>query len=143
MHSLLFTLSTLLAFAAVHAAPQGQPSGAPTCTFSCPPQDQLGFNLGVHTDDGTNLFCSYPAVDGEDPNDFFCRYSDTNGGLTQDNDASLCPVSAPSSGCNTRRNAVARAPAPPMAAPVARAPTPGDIKMRANLKKRKPVPVDA
>ena len=79
MQSLLFTLSALLALAAVHAAPQGsQPSNVPTCTFSCPPQDQLGFNLGVHSDDGTNLFCSYPALDGEDPNDFFCRYSDVS-----------------------------------------------------------------
>ena len=78
MYSLLFTLSALLALAAVHAAPQGQPSNVPTCTFSCPPQDQSGFALGVHSDDGTNLFCSYPAVEGEDPNDFFCKYSDVS-----------------------------------------------------------------
>jgi len=36
------------------------------------------------------FFCSYPAVAGEDPNDFFCTYSPTTGALVQDNDAGLC-----------------------------------------------------
>ncbi|EDR01552.1 uncharacterized protein LACBIDRAFT_295587 [Laccaria bicolor S238N-H82] len=142
MHSLLFTLSALLALAAVHAAPGSQPSNVPTCTFSCPPVDQLGFAVGAHSNDGTNLFCSYPAVAGEDANDFFCKYSETTGALTQDHDAGLCAATATSS-CITRRSAVPRAPAPPMAAPVARAPTPEEVKRRASLKRRKPVPVEA
>jgi hypothetical protein len=78
MHSLSFTLSVLLAFVAVHAAPQGQPSGAPSCTYNCPQADEAGFALGTSSDDGTNLFCSYPAFAGENPDDFYCKYSDVS-----------------------------------------------------------------
>ena len=89
-----------------------------------PPSDDFGFpiggsfgssyfnvNLTPTVDIGTNalgqitswnisegIFASYPAVAGEDPNDFFCDYraSTTTGGdslsLTLDNDAGLCPA---------------------------------------------------
>jgi hypothetical protein len=75
MHLSFFTLIALFALAAVRAVPAGQPSGAPSCTHTCPSTDQAGFPLGNSSDDGTTLFCSYPAFPGEDPNDFFCKYS--------------------------------------------------------------------
>ena len=82
-----------------------------------PSQDDLGFALGVNdfitpfdvvvgTDASGNitswditetLFASYPAVPGENPNDFYCKYSvSTSTSLDQsalsvDNDAGLCP----------------------------------------------------
>jgi hypothetical protein len=47
--------------------------------FSCPPTDQLGFAVGPppnYQNTSTDpIFCSYPAFEGEDPNDFFCTYS--------------------------------------------------------------------
>jgi len=63
----------------------------PTPSFECPATDVAGFPLEVHDD---TLFCSYPAVPGEDPNDFFCRYDPLTGALVLDNDAGLCPASA-------------------------------------------------
>ena len=78
MHPLSFALSALLAFVAVRAAPQGQPSGAPTCRYNCPPTDNAGFALGRSSDDGTTLFCSYPLYAGENPDDFDCKYSDVS-----------------------------------------------------------------
>ncbi|KDQ49753.1 hypothetical protein JAAARDRAFT_82108 [Jaapia argillacea MUCL 33604] len=98
MYRVAFILlaSVLSVFAAV--APR-TPSGIASC-YSCPGTDGLGFGVGQHTNDGTTLFCSYPAVPGEDPNDFFCDYSATDGHLTQDNDAGLCPGSATSSACS-------------------------------------------
>ncbi|KIK05415.1 hypothetical protein K443DRAFT_675194 [Laccaria amethystina LaAM-08-1] len=141
MHPLSFTLSVLLAFVAVHAAPS-QPSGAPTCTYSCPQVDEAGFGLGNNSNDGTTVFCSYPAFAGEPPNDFFCTYSNTDGHLTQDHDAGFCPATAVQSCGSRRRGALKRAPAPPMVAPVARALTP-EMKVRAQLKKRQPVRVEA
>jgi hypothetical protein len=82
-----------------------------------PPTDTLGFPVGVFNFEppfaveiGTNaagnitswdineiLFASYPAVPGEDPFDFFCRYRVTTSTsvdqrvLTEDNNAGLCP----------------------------------------------------
>jgi hypothetical protein len=53
-----------------------QYAGCYASCYQCPPQDNLGFQLAQHSDAGGTLFCSYPAVAGEDPNDFFCRYSD-------------------------------------------------------------------
>ena len=78
MHPLPFALSILLAFVAVRAVPQGQPSGAPTCTYSCPPEDEASFALGTNSDNGTSLLCSYPAFAGENPDDFYCKYSDVS-----------------------------------------------------------------
>ena len=78
MCPLSFTLSVLLVFVAVRAAPQGQPSGAPACTYSCPPVDLGGFDVGTVSDEGTTLFCSYPAIAGESPDDFYCKYSDVS-----------------------------------------------------------------
>jgi hypothetical protein len=44
--------------------------------FTCPPTDNLGFAVADHSVDSSGvLFCSYPAVAGENPNDFFCTYS--------------------------------------------------------------------
>jgi hypothetical protein len=60
----------------------------------CPPQDQLGFSLGDSNTSTDPIFCSYPAVPGENPNDFFCTYSRTTGALVTDNDAGLCQPNA-------------------------------------------------
>jgi hypothetical protein len=40
------------------------------------------------------MFCSYPAVPGENPNDFFCTYDFNTGTLVTDNDAGFCPANA-------------------------------------------------
>ena len=50
------------------------PSQGPNC-FRCPPEDQLGFAVAQKDENSNPIFCSYPAVEGEDPNDFFCTYS--------------------------------------------------------------------
>jgi MYXO-CTERM domain-containing protein len=69
-------------------------AGPARADFTCPPTDQLGFALGPGSGGGDPLFCSYPAVAGEDPNDFFCTYSLTTGALVEDHDAGLCPPNA-------------------------------------------------
>src|SRR5262249_55355820 len=69
---------------AAHAVP---------CTFTCPSQDQGGFDLG-ESDPGPPLFCSYPADPNEDPHDFYCTYDTATGELVQDVDADLCPSNA-------------------------------------------------
>jgi len=77
------------------------PSSTPPANcYTCPGADSLGFTVGSTSDSNGALFCSYPAVPGEDPNDFFCNYSDTTGALTDDNDAGLCPTTAVSGPCN-------------------------------------------
>jgi hypothetical protein len=43
--------------------------------YACPPEDQLGFALGEKDENADPIFCSYPAVPGEDPLDFFCTYN--------------------------------------------------------------------
>ncbi|EDR01554.1 uncharacterized protein LACBIDRAFT_295588 [Laccaria bicolor S238N-H82] len=132
MHGLYFALSALLAFATVQAKPQGgTPSNTPT-GYHCPSQDMATFPVGTTTNDGTTMFCSYPAFAGEDPNDFYCKYSATTGQRTQDNDAGFCPNTAVGTGGARRRSAVPAAPV------VARAPTPEDIKARSSLKRRMP-----
>ena len=78
MRPLSFTLSVLLMFVAVRAAPQGQPSSAPTCTYSCSQVDDADFGVGTNSDNGTTLTCSYPAFAGENPDDFYCKYSDVS-----------------------------------------------------------------
>ena len=75
MHLSFFTLIALFALAAVRAVPAGQPSEVPSCTYTCPPQDEASFPLGENRNDGTTLICSYPAFAGENPIDFFCDYS--------------------------------------------------------------------
>ena len=62
--------------------------------FQCPPADQLGFGLRQSDLSTDPIFCSYPAVEGEDPNDFFCTYSATTGALVEDHDAGLCEPNA-------------------------------------------------
>ena len=66
--------------------------------YTCPPTDGLGFALGDNTTNTDPIFCSYPAVAGENPMDFFCDYSATTGALTTDNDAGLCEPTAVSTG---------------------------------------------
>lgn len=91
-HLSFYTLIALFAFAGVRAVPK--PSGVPSCTFTCPPQDGAAFPLGENENDGTTLFCSYPTFAGQNPRDFFCEYSSTTGALTEDDDAGFCPNSA-------------------------------------------------
>ncbi|KAH9213045.1 hypothetical protein DL95DRAFT_303046, partial [Leptodontidium sp. 2 PMI_412] len=67
---------------------------APAPIYTCPPQDNLGFSVSSENTSSDPIFCSYPAVVGEDPNDFFCTYSFTTGVLVTDNDAGLCPTQA-------------------------------------------------
>ena len=96
------------------------PYSAFLLSYPAPPQDALGFPLGVNAfepasivleigTDGVgnitswniseDLFASYPAVPGEDPNDFYCRYtvsttpSIDQRSLKDDHDAGLCPAS--------------------------------------------------
>jgi hypothetical protein len=63
-------------------------------SFTCPPQDSVGFPLGTSNTSSNPIFCSYPAVSGEDPKDFYCEYSATTGALVTDHDAGLCPANA-------------------------------------------------
>jgi len=62
--------------------------------FTCPPADTAGFGLGDSDYTADPIFCSYPTVPGEDPNDFFCTYSASTGTLVTDNNAGLCPAEA-------------------------------------------------
>ncbi|KAF8181810.1 hypothetical protein BJ912DRAFT_906639 [Pholiota molesta] len=102
-HILNFNFFAFLISMAVLIHARDSPSGVPT-TYTCPPQDNGGFPLG-ESDVTTNpIFCSYPAVPGENPNDFFCTYSMTTGVLVQDHDAGLCPTNAvPVAGMNKNR----------------------------------------
>lgn len=72
----IFALSTTVTSANAPAHPR---RSAVPCAFVCPPEDAGGFALGFNSDDGATLFCSYPITPDEDPNDFFCRYSDVSG----------------------------------------------------------------
>ncbi|KDQ52488.1 hypothetical protein JAAARDRAFT_198137 [Jaapia argillacea MUCL 33604] len=92
--------SVLSAFAAV--APRG-PSGVPSTCYACPSQDNAGFSIGTYSNDGTTLFCSYPATAGENPTDFYCDYSATTGVLGSDADGGYCPSSAPATVCGSRK----------------------------------------
>jgi hypothetical protein len=136
MRSTLAIFTVLLAGLLSQAVPQGQPSGTP-CSFTCPPVDQLNFAVGQKNEASDPIFCSYPVVDGEDPNDFFCKYSKTTGALVEDHDAGLCALNAvQGSGCLRRRiNALPRAPHPP--SPAARDVKPKVMKTRGQLKKRR------
>jgi polyisoprenoid-binding protein YceI len=62
--------------------------------YTCPPQDDGGFTLGQTGTMNGDLFCSYPAFPGENPDDFYCLYSFATGALVTDNDAGLCPANA-------------------------------------------------
>jgi hypothetical protein len=63
-------------------------------TATCPATDDLGFALGNNDTTTDPIFCSYPAVPGENPNDFYCTYGASTGVLVTDNDAGLCPATA-------------------------------------------------
>jgi uncharacterized repeat protein (TIGR01451 family) len=67
---------------------------AASAQFTCPSQDNAGFALGQSNLTTNPIFCSYPAIQGENPNDFFCTYSQTTGNLVQDHDAGFCPAKA-------------------------------------------------
>lgn len=60
---------------------------------SCPAIDEAGFPLGA-SNPGPPIFCSYPAIPGGDPNQYFCLYDANGGGLIQDNNGGACPSSA-------------------------------------------------
>ncbi|KZP04963.1 hypothetical protein FIBSPDRAFT_806182 [Athelia psychrophila] len=79
-------------------------SGSPSCVAQCPASDGAGFPLGDTSDTNGILFCSYPAVPGESPEDFYCDYNDTTGALVTDNDAGLCPSGADLSSCAPARS---------------------------------------
>ncbi|KAF8152859.1 hypothetical protein K438DRAFT_1863962 [Mycena galopus ATCC 62051] len=98
----LRTLYIAIALSFISVAQAQQPSAAPSCTPSCPAQDNAGFDLGDHSDSTGVLFCSYPAFAGENEDDFDCTYNDATGNLITDNDAGFCPGSAPVS-CHSRR----------------------------------------
>jgi hypothetical protein len=84
----------------------------PCDAFVCPDQDQAGFGLDINFKDGSgNWHCSYPVFSGEDPNDFFCRYSVTTGALLQDHNAGLCfNLAKPNNCAVTRRELKEREP---------------------------------
>jgi hypothetical protein len=59
-------------------------------------KDGAGFLLDTGTIiiTGDIIHCSYPIFFGEDPFDFYCRYSIITGALLQDHDGGFCPGSA-------------------------------------------------
>jgi hypothetical protein len=80
----------------------GFPLGSPASQYSFI-ELTSGFHLVVTTDASGTLtaltmsgvyFASFPAVPGENPNDFFCTYNAPSGFLITDNDAGLCPNTA-------------------------------------------------
>jgi len=95
----LFYCATLTLSSAI--APRTSNSA---CTYTCPSSDGENFPVGTDAGDQTNsngvLFCSFPVNHSEDPNDFFCTYSDSTGALITAHDfdvinGNLCPASAP------------------------------------------------
>ncbi|KAG8871420.1 hypothetical protein FRB98_000779 [Tulasnella sp. 332] len=91
-------------------------SGVSSC-FTCPSQDTLSYPLGNHSDDDGVLFCSYPSIVNQDPNDFFCTYNDSTGALVQEHDNGFCPSTATQNcptkrGLTTKRERVAAQPQP-------------------------------
>ncbi|KAF8182090.1 hypothetical protein BJ912DRAFT_928784 [Pholiota molesta] len=88
-----FNFFAILISMAVLIRARDSPSTMPSA-YTCPPQDALGFPLGESNLTTDPIFCSYPAVAGENPNDFYCTYSRTTGVLVQDHDAGLCPANA-------------------------------------------------
>ncbi|KAF7348314.1 hypothetical protein MSAN_01785200 [Mycena sanguinolenta] len=84
-----------------------QPSGTPQCMPSCPAQDLGGFALADNSNSGGELFCSYPASEGENPNDFYCKYDSSSGALTVSHDKDdfndYCPPNAATTCVNSRR----------------------------------------
>jgi hypothetical protein len=143
---------TLLSFiAAAFVVGSYAQSNTPNC-FTCPPEDQLGFAVGQKNEATDPIFCSYPAVEGEDPNDFFCTYSfvcslntwsrffvhhlvQTTGALVEDHDAGLCQSDAVNT-CNQRKKREAL-PRSPRAGQQARSPKAEHMQTRSKLKKRR------
>ncbi|KJA20629.1 hypothetical protein HYPSUDRAFT_42941 [Hypholoma sublateritium FD-334 SS-4] len=130
----LVTLSLLGTQSLVFADPG--PSAVPTTTYFCPGADEAGFSLANTNLASDPIFCSYPAVPGENQDDFFCTYSATNGHLVTDNDAGFCPSSAVTTTSPQRRgHKVARNPLPSRP-PVLRG-IPAGVSEKAYLKKRR------
>jgi len=103
--SIVFVFILTLFPVIVNTAPlAARASGSSGC-YQCPPQDNLGFALGDHSDADGKLFCSYPTSPNEDPNVFFCRYNDATGTLVEDHDAGLCPGTAVNV-CSSKRSIV-------------------------------------
>ena len=65
------TLSLIIASFIIGAFAQSQTADC----YRCPPEDQLGFAVAEKDETSDPIFCSYPAVEGEDPYDFYCTYS--------------------------------------------------------------------
>ena len=74
---MMFNILTLLTLALWTAQPfvHADPSAVPSTSYTCPSQDSAGFSLGTTNYATEPIFCSYPAVAGEDANDFYCTYS--------------------------------------------------------------------
>ena len=99
----------------------GGPFGSPDHKVDLGPIVQIGTNASGQITSWNiteHIFASYPAVSGEDPNDFFCGYrvSTTSGGnssaLTIDNDAGLCNPFATTSAAGTFAGSASAVPGP-------------------------------
>ncbi|KAJ6508393.1 hypothetical protein C8R45DRAFT_441646 [Mycena sanguinolenta] len=103
--TLLRSLYIAIVLSFIGIAQAQQPSGTPQCTTSCPAQDKAGFAVADNSDSGGVLFCSYPAFEGENKDDFYCTYNSasSSGGLITDNDAGFCPENAVMSCAHSRR----------------------------------------
>ncbi len=66
----------------------------PTYDYDCSNSNALGVPLGTSDLSINPIFCSYPVVAGENPDDYYCTYSDVNGALVEDHDAGNCPPGA-------------------------------------------------
>lgn len=62
--------------------------------WTAPPKELAGFALGQHSDIAGIIFASYPTAPGQDPNEFFCEFTDTTGVLVLDKDDGFCPTTA-------------------------------------------------
>jgi hypothetical protein len=63
----------------VIAVPAATPSGAPTCSYTCPTMDDIDFKLGqVTTPSAGTIRCDYPYPNpAGTPGVYYCDYSTT------------------------------------------------------------------
>ncbi|KJA13093.1 hypothetical protein HYPSUDRAFT_81168 [Hypholoma sublateritium FD-334 SS-4] len=103
---MMFNILTLLTLALWTAQPlvRADPSAVPYSGYTCPTADSAGFSLATPNYATEPIFCSYPAVAGENPNDFYCTYSSTTGQLVTDNDAGFCPGNGVAHAVQRRRS---------------------------------------
>jgi hypothetical protein len=78
VHLSVITVYILACLSLVQAAALPRRSGLPSCHAVCPPTDIFDSTLGVSDTTTDPIFCSYPAVPGQDPNRFFCKYFQVN-----------------------------------------------------------------